>query len=129
LGVGGVEFGDSVGLFECEILLEVDVDDLFDLVVVEVFDFVQLSFLLFLYVTDFGASGEVVTQTHSQAVADDCCDAESEDGACGGSGGDAAEDDDEGVDAAVEAAVDQGLQVLSGLDVAFLMGLLASFGN
>jgi hypothetical protein len=45
-GVGGVEVGDSVGLLEGEVLLEVDVDDLLLLVVEQVLNFVELSVLL-----------------------------------------------------------------------------------
>lgn len=127
MSIGGIELRDSVCLLDSIVLLQVDVDNLFNFLVEEMLDLVELFLLLLLYVLDLRACGKEVAQSHSETISDDRSDAEAEDVAGRGAGCDSTEDDDESVDASIQSPVDERLQILPSIDVELLM-LLEALG-
>jgi len=89
-----------------------------------VLDFVEFSGFLRLDVLDFSSGREVVSQSHAYAVANHCSQAERHDAFGGFKSDYASQDDDEGVDASVQPAIDQGLEDVPRVHMRLLMFLL-----
>lgn len=117
--IGRVEVSNLVRVLQIETLGKVDVNDLFFLIVQEIINFIKLPLLLRFDIFDLGKSWKVVTEAHTDSITNYSTDAEGEDAIGWLVGWDTTEDDEEGIDAAIEATVDEGLQVLSCVDMAF----------
>jgi hypothetical protein len=125
LAIGSVQVRNPVSLFLSVPLLHVYLSDFVFLILELVLDFPELSFLFAFDELLFSLGRQVVSETHSQSIADEDWDSDGEYVRGRGSCSDTTQNDGKGINNAIQASVDGRFKVLANLDMfLFVWGML-----